>query len=114
MAWIRETCEDVICGGGLGILKRVFGISLFTDTEVEEITSLKKLTLSIMEKSSQIVTEPIIRQGQKAGLETFKNNASPEMIAAGVVTAAELVCNKSFKTRFTEILMGSCLNLVGC
>lgn len=32
----------------------------------------------------------------------------------GVVTAAELVCNKAFKQRFAEVLMGACMNLAGC
>ena len=118
MPWIKEVCENVICGGGLGVFKGVFGISLFTEAEAEEIHSLKKLALSVIEKSPEIVTEPIIcegiRNGQKAALDTFSKHASPEAVAAGVVTAAELVCNKSFKERFTGVLMGACLNLVGC
>ena len=117
MVWINEVCEDVICGGGgLGIVKGIFGISLFTATE--EINSLKKLALSVIERSPTIETEPIvckaIRKGQKSGLDTFVKNASPEAVAAGVVTAAELVCIKSFKQRFTDVLMGARLNLVGC
>ena len=71
-----------------------------------------------MEKSPEIVTEPIvcegIRKGQKSALDTFAKNASPEAVAAGVVTAAELVCTKSFKERFGNVLMGACMNLVGC
>ena len=31
-----------------------------------------------------------------------------------VVTAAELVCTKSLKQRFADVLMGACMNLVGC
>ena len=69
MAWIKEVCEDVVCGGGLGIVKGLFGISVFTEAEVEEINSLKKLALSVMEKSSKIVTDPVtceaIKKGQK-------------------------------------------------
>ena len=118
MPWIKEVCEDVVCGASLGVVKGIFGISLFTEAETEEINSLKNLALSVMEKSPEIVTEPIvceaIRKGQKSALDTFAKNASPEAVAAGVVTAAELVCTKSFKQRFTNVLMGACLNLVGC
>jgi len=118
MPWIKDVCEDIICGGSLGIVKGIFGISLFTEAETEEINNLKKLALSVMEKSPELVTEPIvceaIRKGQKSALDTFAKNASPEAVAAGVVTAAELVCTKSFKERFTNVLMGACLNLVGC
>ena len=118
MPWIKDVCEDIICGGSLGVVKGVFGISLFTAAETEEINSLKKLAFSVMEKSPEIVTEPLvceaIQKGQKSGLETFAKNASPEAVAAGVVTAAELVCTKSFKDRFRDVLMGACMNLVGC
>jgi len=118
MPWLKDVCEDAICGSSLGIVKGVFGISLFTQAETEEINNLKTLALSVMEKSPEIVTEPIvceaIRKGQKSALDTFAKNASPEAVAAGVVTAAELVCAKSFKQRFTDVLMGACMNLVGC
>jgi hypothetical protein len=118
MPWIKEVCVDAVCGASLGIVKGVFGISLFTDTETEEINNLKNLALSVMQKSPQIVTEPsiceAIQKGQKSALDTFSKNAPPEAVAAGLVTAAELVCTKSFKQRFTDALMGSCLNLVGC
>lgn len=118
MAWIKEVCEDVFCGGGLGVIKGVFGVSLFTSAETEEIHSLKKLALSVIEKSPKIETDPLvcqaIRKGQKSGLDTFVKNAPPEAVAAGITTAAELVCTKSFKQRFREVLMGACLNLVGC
>jgi len=118
MSWLKDVCEDAICGSSLGIVKGVFGISLFTEAETVEINNLKNLALSVMEKSPEIVTEPIvceaIRKGQKSALDTFAKNASPEAVAAGVVTAAELVCAKSFKQRFTDVLMGACMNLVGC
>ena len=116
--WMTEVCEDVVCGGALGIAKGLFGLSFFTASETEEIYSLRQLALSVVEKSPEIVTQPLvceaIKKGQKSGLQTFTNNASPEMISAGVVTAAELVCTKAFKTRFREVLMGACLNLTGC
>lgn len=118
MPWIKELCIDTACGTCLGIVKGAFGISVFTASEVDEISNLKKLALSVMEKSPDIVTDPIvcqsIRNGQKYGLDTFANNASPEAVAAGVVTVAHLVCEKSFKQRFTDVLMGACLNVVGC
>ncbi len=89
MPWIKDVCEDIVCGGSLGVVKGVFGISLFTVAETEEINNLKKLALSVMEKSPEIVTEPLvcegIRKGQKSALDAFAKNASP----AGVVTAAD-------------------------
>ena len=118
MPWIKEVCEDAVCGTTLGIVKGVFGVSLFTEGETEEINSLKKLAVSVIEKSPEIATDSVVceglRNGQKAALETFAKNASPEVVAAGVVTAAELVCAKSFKSRFRDVLMGACLNLAGC
>ena len=118
MVWIKEVCEDAICGSCLGIVKGIFGISLFTQGETEEIYNLKKLALAVMEKSPEIVTEPVvceaIRQGQKSGLEAFAKRASPEVVTAGAVAAAELVCSKAFKQRFAVVLMGACLNLTGC
>jgi hypothetical protein len=118
MPWIKDVCIDTVCGGALGILKGAFGLSFLTADETEEIMSLKKLALSVMEKSPKIVGEPIlceaIRQGQKSALETFTKQATPEAVSAGVVIAAELVCKKAFKDRFADVLMGACLNLVGC
>jgi len=118
MAWLKDVCEDVICGGSLGVIKGVFGITFFTQTEAEEIHNYKKLALSVMEKSPEIVTDSVvceaIRQGQKSGLDAFSKKASPEVVAAGVVAAADLVCNKAFKQRFADVLMGACLNLTGC
>ena len=118
MPWFKELCEDVVCGSAVGVVKGIFGVSFFTTSEAEEIYNLKKLTLSVIEESPEIVTEPVvceaIRQGQKSALETFARKAPPEAVAAGVVTTAELVCSKALKTRFTEVLMGACMNLVGC
>ena len=52
--------------------------------------------------------------GKLGGSQPPVNPAPPEALTAGVVTAAELVCGKAFKQRFGEVLMGACLNLVGC
>jgi hypothetical protein len=118
MPWIKDVCLDVLCGGTVGVVKGIFGVSLFTSSETEEIASLRVLALSVMGKSPQVLTDPVvcdgIRTGQKYALETFAKNAPQEVVAAGVVTAAELVCNKAFKQRFGEVLMGACLNLTGC
>ena len=59
MVWLKEICEDVVCGGALGIVKGVFGISLFTETETEEINSLKELALSVLEKSPEIAGQSV-------------------------------------------------------
>ena len=118
MNWFTETCEDVVCGGSLGMVKGIFGVSFFTPSEVDEIHNYKKLALSVMEKSPDIVTDSVIcdaiRQGQQSGLDAFSKKASPEVVAAGAVAAADLVCNKAFKQRFADVLMGACLNLTGC
>ena len=118
MPWIKDVCVDAVCGTCLGICQGVFGISVFTAEELEEVNSLKNLALSVMEKAPPIVSDATvckaIRSGKKSGLETFKKTASPQAVATGVVTAAELICNKSFKQRFGDVLTGACLNLVGC
>lgn len=118
MPWFKELCNDLVCGGTVGIAKGVFGISLFTESEMDEIISLKKLAISVMKKAPKIVTEVDIckgiENGQQAALNDFTNGLSPEAIAAGVGVAAELVCNKSFKQRFADVLMSACTNLVGC
>lgn len=102
MSWIKEVCEDTICGSALRLVKGIFGISLFTASETEEINSLKKLALSTIEKAPEFSTDPFlcegIKKGQQIALDKFVSGASPEMVSAGIVTAAELVCNKSFKS----------------
>lgn len=104
MAWIKEVCEDAVYGSCLGLMKGIFGISLFTSVSAEEIVSFKKLAIATIEKAPEFTTDALvcegIKKGQKAALDQFTNKASPEMVAAGVVTAAELVCTKSFKCRF--------------
>ncbi len=77
-----------------------------------------------MQKSPEILSDPYpsICEGLKHGsgmakqaaLDKFDSSASPEAISAGAVTAANIVCNKSFKSRFVDVLSGACLNLVGC
>lgn len=118
MAWIREVTEDLVCGAFVGIFKGLCGYSLYTAAESEEIDNLKKLALSIIDKAPPFETDPnvceAIIKGQKSALDKFCQNASPEMVSAGVVTASKLVCGKAFKQRFGEVLMGACANLVGC
>ena len=118
MPWIKETCQEALCGLLVGIGKGAFGVSLFTESETEEINNYKKLALSVLEKAPEIVTDDVICEGirntQKSALETFAKNTPTEAVAAGLVTTAELICSKAFKTRFKDVLMGACLNLVGC
>lgn len=83
-AWI----QDSVCGCAFGIVKGLTGEACLTSSssEVEEIA-----------------------------LDKFANVATPEILEAGVVvTAARLVCTKSFKHRFADVLTGACMNLVGC
>ena len=116
MPWIKETCENIICGVGLGFMKGAFGVSLFSKKEVEEISSLKKLVLSVVEKSPELTTDPLIceaiKNGQQSALDSFVKSAPTG--AATVIATAEIVCNKAFKERFKDVLMGACLNLTGC
>lgn len=99
----------------------IWGISLFTGPETQEINSLDKLAASLMEKSNEIIggtTDAAICEGirndQMSALETFSRNAPPEAIQVGIVAAAEVICKKSFQNRFREVLLGACINLVGC
>ncbi len=118
MPWFKYVCKDVLSGGSLGIVKCAFDVSLFTESEASEISFLKKLALSTVEKFAPVELDPIvcdhIRNGQKSALETFTGSLSAEAIVAGVCMIAELVCTKSFKERFSGVLMDACLNLVGC
>jgi hypothetical protein len=114
----REICVDVLCGGGLGLVKGAFGVLIFTESETEKIYSLKQLALSVMTKAPKIATDPVIcegvRNGQKFALEAFTKGLSSEAVAVRVGTAAELVCNKSFLKRFTGVLTGACMNIINC
>lgn len=93
-------------------------MSLFTSEELEEVNNLKNLALSVIEKAPPIPADPAvcegIRSGKKYALNIFRKNASPEAVATGVVGAVELICTKSFKQRFADVLTGACLNIVGC
>jgi hypothetical protein len=48
-------------------VKGVFGLSLFTESEVEEIISLKRLAISVMEKAPELATDPIVCEGIRNG-----------------------------------------------
>ncbi len=63
MPWIREVCEDLVCGVGLGVVKGIFGISRFTSAETEEIVALKKLAASTIEKAPEFVTDKLVCEG---------------------------------------------------
>jgi len=118
MPWVKEICEDAICAIFCGGVKGLFGVSMFSSQEVEEIGNLQSLAESIAAKSPKFVTNPRIcdgiQKGDMGSLKEFAANAQPEVVAVGVVSAAKLVCGKAAKTRFRDVLMGACLNLVGC
>jgi hypothetical protein len=120
MAW-PKVCKDIIGGICVGGLQGLFGISLFTPEEAVEVANLQKLALSMIEKAPKIAkeaTQPAvceaIREGQKSALNSVLAKAPADAAAVGAVAAAELVCNKAFSARFADVLMGACLNLVGC
>lgn len=121
MSWfndtfLREYCVDAICGTTIGIAKGIFGA--FSEDEIREVMDLEKLAEATIKKSPEFVTDAAIcegiKQGQYAALDEFAKTATPAMEEAGVILAAKLVCNKSFKARFASLLSGACLNLVGC
>jgi len=74
---------------------------------------LKKLTESVLKKSSEFITEESVCEGIKA-LAKFKSNLPPEAVEAGVGAAATLVCKKAFLPRFREILMDACVTITHC
>jgi hypothetical protein len=45
MSWIKEVCVNTLSGGSVRVAKRAFGISFFTEVELEKITNLKRLAL---------------------------------------------------------------------
>ena len=58
--YIQNIYIDAICGSTLGLVKGLFGVSVFTEAEVEEIYSLKQLALSVLEKDPKLQTESIV------------------------------------------------------
>lgn len=116
MPWIKEVCTDFVCGACLSTVKSAFGLSLFTNQEAEEISSLKNLAISVIQKCPSMATDDLlceaVKKGQSFALERFAQTASPEAITAGAITASQLVCSKAFKKRFTDVLMGACLNTI--
>jgi len=113
-----EACFEAGCGLCLGFLKGVWGVSLYTAQEFEEVESLKRLTESVLKKSSEFITEESVCEGIKDGsvkaLAKFKSNLPTETVEAGVGAAATLVCKKAFLPRFREILMDACVTITHC
>jgi hypothetical protein len=113
-AFITSICKEAVCGIVTGSLEGIFGISLFSPVEAEEIYRLKKLSLSVMAKSKIVASDPALCQeianGSSTALQTFINQTPSEVVAA----SAAVVCQKAFLTRFKGVLMGACLNLTGC
>ena len=93
----------------------ISGVGFYTAQEFEEVESLKKLTESVLKKSSEFITEESVCEGIKDGsvkaLAKFKSNLPPEAVEAGVGAAATLVCKKAFLPRFREILMDACFTI---
>lgn len=119
MPGFKKMCTELSRGCALGVVEGSLGVSLFSAEELEEVHSLKKLALSVMQKSGPLAgTDHLICEGIQKGeisaLEAFSKDASAKAVSASLVAAAEVVCEKSFKSRFREILTGACLNLVGC
>jgi len=115
---IKELCKEATCGICKGLVKEAFNIELFDSTDAEEIQNLKQLALSVVQKSPQLHTpsdicNDILRKNPSA-IDRFCEDLSPEAVTAGVGIAAQLVCKKSFRAGFAEVLTGACLNLVGC
>jgi hypothetical protein len=116
MAFLMQSlCKDAVCGIVEGSLEGIFGITLFSPGENEEIYLLKRLSLSGMAKSNLVTTDPAICQeiskGSSAALQTFMDQPSSSEIVAAT---ALVVCEKAFLGRFKKVLMGACMNLTGC
>jgi hypothetical protein len=113
-----EACFKACCGLCLGFLKGACGISFYTAQEVEEIESLKKLTESVVRKSSEFITEESVCEGIKEvslkALSKFTNNLPNEAADVGIGAAATLICKKAFLPRFREILMDACVTITHC
>ena len=52
-----EACLEAGCGLCLGMVKGFCSVSLYTADEVEKIEELKKLTQSVLKKSSGFITD---------------------------------------------------------
>ena len=113
-----EACFEAGCGLCLGFVKGICDVSLYTTQEFEEVESLKKLTESVLKKSSEFISEESVCEGIKDGslkaLSKFKSNLPPEAVEAGVGAAATLVCKKTFLPRFRDILMDACVTITHC
>jgi hypothetical protein len=48
MTWIKDVCKNVVCGYTLGVVKSIFSVLFFNESETEEIVSLKNLDLSVI------------------------------------------------------------------
>lgn len=101
---IRKVCMVRGGFGLVGLYDGIFIMSLFRSKKANEISSLKRLALSVIKKSPKLDTDPIIcetlKQGYRRALETFAKNVPPEAVTTGVVAAAKLVCGKAVKQRF--------------
>lgn len=76
-----EACFEAGCGLCLGFVK---GVSLYTTQKFEEVESLKKLTESVLKKSSEFITEESvcesIKDGSVKALSKFRSNLPNEAI----------------------------------
>jgi hypothetical protein len=113
MGLIKKVCTEAFYGIASGVTKGVFGITSVSDLEVQNIEQLKKLTLSGLPRSADFSPDPSIGKGILKGslpvLQTFLDNAPSKLVAAG----AAVICQKAFRERFKDLLMGACLNLTG-
>ena len=104
-----EACFEAGCGLCLGFVKGVCGVSFYTAQEFEEVESLKKLTESVLKKSSEFITEGSVCEGIKDGsvkaLVKFKSNLPPEAVEASVGATATLVCKKHFYHDFVKKML---------
>lgn len=77
--YIKDVCAKAFSGLAAG---GIFGVSLFSNSEVEEIENLKKLSVSIISKSPDFMTDRFICEeiikDSKTDLQTFINNAPSE------------------------------------
>lgn len=62
MPWLKEVCQDAVCGISLELAQGVFGMAAFTTAEVE---AFKKLALSTIEKSPEFTTAKVLEKAKR-------------------------------------------------
>lgn len=111
--WVKKACIDGACGLISGVAEDI-GVNLYSPSEVENISQIKTLAAGLMSQSPFFSTDKAIceqiKNCNKPALTELLKNVSNESFAKGVA----FVCASACQDRMRDVLMGACLNLVGC